>query len=302
LAAVHLPSHLEFEPDLYHNFSIYLVNLVVNPSNLTRVYTSHQVWGSDFARLSPLSVYAIGTHTTLLNISTTVISPSPDLLVLFSDHLDYFVANTTLRWFIRTTEDAFVHLKRLPQMIRELETLFDPLTDFVFKGQPIPLSEQMLYVQGGSGWIMSRFACEFYRDHRKSIDETYVAMGIGDDVMPTILCGLRHIKWTEMESDKWSGITLSDEANQRLVDSDYSNLPICPTTKFQQNDGRPGRALKDLVVWHSGRPEMMTVVAGYRVTAEAPSDVMLIHAHAAMTMCRSDPAQAEDWNEWWRVH
>jgi hypothetical protein len=300
LIAPPLPSQLELEPDLYHNVSLYLLNIIQNRGNLTRIYTSDQVWGSDFAQLSPLSVYTVGSDQSFPNLTMTIISDAFDMLSLFADHLEYFLANTTMRWFIRTTEDAFVHLKRLPVMLRDLESRFDPLTDFVFKGQSIGLNPEILYVHGGSGWIMSRFACEFYRDHRTYIHSTLPTLQSGDDVMPSILCSLRHINWTAMEDIRWAGSPLDDEAHQRLVDRNYSNLPICPTAKFQESQGRPGRALKDLVVWHSGRKEMMTVLAGYRVTAEVPRDVMLVHVDLATTLCRSDPAQAAAWDEWWR--
>jgi hypothetical protein len=221
------------------------------------------------------------------------------MLLILADHINYFMANTTARWFIRTTEDAFVHLKRLPLMIRELESLYDPLNDFVFHGQSVPLGDGVVFVHGGSGWIMSRFACEFYRNNRTYIETHVQDSGSGDDVMPTFLCGLRHMTWREMESPRWIGSPLDDEANQRLVDGNYSDLWVCPSVAFQLDRDRPGRAVRDLVVWHSGRLEMVVVLAGYRVAAEAPSDVMLVHAGDTITLCRSDPEQADAWNERW---
>jgi hypothetical protein len=238
----------------------------------------------------------------IVSVSGSIHGPVQDLLLAFEDHLENFLANTTLPWFIRTTEDCFVHLKRLPVMIKSLESEFNPRTDYVFKGHSVDLGGESLFVHGGSGWIMSRAACQYYHDQRAEIDRRFFAEPFGDDLMPKILCELRHTQWLEMDHDAWIGSPMDDDSSTRIQKGNYDGLTGCPDLESQKRRSRPGRFIRDLVFWHSGRNDIVTVIAGYKATVEAGDDIMLAHVYGGVRLCRFNPIEGDKWNSWWESH
>jgi hypothetical protein len=280
--------------------------LIINMQNLTRIHNLEAAWGRDFRRLSPSSVYTIGTPEPVDNLPVHIISNRhetrgaiQDLLFTFEDHLENFLANTTLPWFIRTTEDAFVHLKRLPQMLIDLNSNFNPLSDFVFKGQSIFLHPNVIFVHGGSGWIMSRAACQFYRERMAEINAAFFAEAWGDDLMPSTLLQMRNGTWEDFEHAGWVGSPLSDESSKRITRGNYDGLPICADRDWQMRKKRLGRFLRDVVVWHSGRNDIVTVVHGYKAAAEAGANVFLGHIRSGVMFCEWNPEKAAEWVTWW---
>jgi hypothetical protein len=284
---------------------MYMLVLIINMDNLSRIRNLENVWGRDFRRLSPSSFYTVGTSRRVSDLPIHIVSSRragqviQELLYTFEDHLTYFLTNTTFKWFIRTTEDAFVHLKRLPQMLRDLEQQFDPLKDFVFKGQSVSLDTTVIFVHGGSGWIMSRAACEFYQANMAEINRIFFAEPWGDDLMPSALLQITKGKWEELDHIGWIGSPMDDQSSARVKIGNYSGLPICPTWKFQVEKQRLGRYFKDLVVWHSGRNDIVTVMHGYQAAAQAPPAVFLGHIFGAVTLCEFNAELAEQWDSYW---
>jgi len=78
---------------------------------------------------------------------------SSDLVTKFFFSLRFFVTETKDPWFYRCTDDVFVNFEALPEFLRQLDRKYDPLKAFVALGNCI-----QAFVQGGSGWVLSRFA------------------------------------------------------------------------------------------------------------------------------------------------
>jgi hypothetical protein len=91
-----------------------------------------------------------------------------NLLIRAVFSVDYFLKHTNARWFVRMTDDTLVNFAKLGSLISQLEARYHPLTDFVFKGHCID-SWNMNYAQGGSGYLLSRYACEQALKHSKPI-------------------------------------------------------------------------------------------------------------------------------------
>ena len=72
-----------------------------------------------------------------------------------------------IAWLVRTTDDCFVNVNNIDSYINYLNTLGDPFTDVMVEGNCVGL-----FLQGGSGWTMSRKAAEkyleFYTDSKVS--------------------------------------------------------------------------------------------------------------------------------------
>lgn len=71
----------------------------------------------------------------------------------------YFIENTSLEWFWSTSDDCAVDLSKLDGLLDELDFLYDTENDLVFQGHCIVI-DNIVYLQGGSGYIFSRKAAE----------------------------------------------------------------------------------------------------------------------------------------------
>lgn len=84
---------------------------------------------------------------------------SYDLTAKFYFALGYFVRETKFRWFWRGTDDAIVNFLALRNFSLWLDEAHDPLREFVVYGHCVSAGK-ISYLQGGSGWVMSRRAAE----------------------------------------------------------------------------------------------------------------------------------------------
>ena len=69
----------------------------------------------------------------------------------------YFLENTTHSWYWSMTDDVSVDVDGLEMIIEELNQKYDTEKDYVLKGQCM-YYEKEFYLQGGTGYIMSRAA------------------------------------------------------------------------------------------------------------------------------------------------
>jgi hypothetical protein len=259
---------------------------------------ARSAWHNDFKALYPTSVLRIGR--TRLNEGddmpdSPLLSPNRDniawhqqFLFVFHDHLRAFLSQTNFSWFLRTTEDVFVHLKRLPLLIRELEEKFDPRKDIVMQGQVVELSPPAFFIHGGAGWIMSRAAAEFYVGHIGEINRTFLEQIHGDDTMPMIFRDMTRVSSAKMVNDRFVGPPLDEDAQMRLRKSNYTGLRICPSVELQRRLSRWTFFLNRTTIWHAGSNDMVVVTDGYRILAEVPPWVRLGHIQYAVTLCRAD--------------
>jgi hypothetical protein len=292
-----LPCPLELEPDLYRNMSIYMLVLLINPNNPSRMAVARAAWHRDFKALSPKSIFRVGMES--LPSSSTfpdapLVSPKrpyiPEhkLLFIFHDHLQEFLHSTNMSWFVRTTEDVLVHLKRLPLMIRDLEKRFNPRTDYVMQGQAVDISPGVTFIHGGSGWIMSRACAEFYVARLAEINKTFIVQPHGDDMMPNFFKEMINLSTEQMFHGGFVGSPLEEKARVRLKKGDYNGLPICPSLEFQKERLRMSMYLNETVFWHAGSGDLAVVSNGYRMMAEAPPWLGFGHIFGGITLCRAD--------------
>jgi hypothetical protein len=188
---------------------------------------------------------------------------------------------------IRTTEDVFVHLKRLPVAIREAERKYDPLTQKVMLGQSIDLGGSM-FIHGGSGWLMSRACAEFYVSRISEITDLFLNTRHGDDTMPDIFKQMLNQTTEQMDHPGFLGSPLDVIGQERLRAWNFSDLPICPSLELQLEKKRRTAPLKDLVIWHAGTKDLIVIEQGYRVLDATPPWVRLGHVPFGVTLCRAD--------------
>jgi hypothetical protein len=294
---------VELEPDLYRNLSLYMLVLLINPGNVSRMAVARAAWHNDFKALAPRSVFRVGmealpSETPLPDAAlvspTRPYIPGHKLLFIFNDHLQEFLRSTNLPWFVRTTEDVLVHLKRLPLLIRELEKRFNPRTDYVMQGQAVDIAAGTTFIHGGSGWIMSRACAEFYVARLAEINKTFIEKPFGDDMMPDFFKHMINLSTEQMTHGGFVGSPLEDKARNRLKVGDYQGLPICPSLALQKQRLRMTMYLNETVFWHAGSNDLAVITDGYRMMAEAPPWIGFGHIFGGVTLCRADvPLTAE---------
>jgi hypothetical protein len=287
-----LTSRLILEPLLYgRSIPIYMLVLLINDHNLARIDALERSWGSDFRHLSPRSIYRVGAKRPFHIPGLSVVSPpsghphSRDLHFTFADHLHRFLNTTQLRWFVRTTEDCFVNLLRLPLMFSELERRYDPLADVVFLGQSVDINGVISMVHGGSGWLMSRSACEFYAKHEQAIVLSWLATASGDDVMPHAFRRVAALSVNQTNHYGFVGSPLDDSAVERLRAMRFDGIKTCPSWTHQAASNRQIIPLDGVVFWHSGRGDLLPVTNGYRLARDLPKGLALGHVTGAVTLC-----------------
>jgi hypothetical protein len=302
-------AYLSPEPALYPNLSLYVAVLVINDSNESRIEAHFRSWGRDFHFLSPSSIYRVASFHRLRSVPVRMLS-SPrkrhrriqSYLDLFEDHLHYFLRRTTLRWFLRTTEDAFIDLIRLPGLVRDLERAHDPTRDIVMMGQACAIGPSVTFLHGGSGWIMSRAAAALYEAHERQIHaEFFGPTVVGDDMVGNIFRVIANLSDERIDHPAFLGSPVVDESISRLERMEISNLTVCPSIERQRREQRLARPVKDIVVWHSGRSDLLPLRMGYRILRECPDGIQLAHVRGGVKLCRigsgGDNADASLWDE-----
>jgi hypothetical protein len=87
-----------------------------------------------------------------------------DLLIKYIFCNRYFLEQTNCRWKVRICDDTLVNFAKLGKFILSMNERHNPLTEFVLKAHCARWNS-VLYPQGGSGTLMSRFACEISTKH-----------------------------------------------------------------------------------------------------------------------------------------
>lgn len=283
---------VEYEPELYRNFTpVYITALLINTGNISRISDLLKYWGNDFKMLSPKSVFTIGSSEsfpifpdiTIVTENRQVSTPM-QYHYAFEDHLKHFLKKTKYRWFIRTTEDSFTHLKRLPGFIAELEAKYNPLTDIVFEGQAVDLAVGM-FIHGGAGWIMSRAAASYYWKNRETIHNLWLEKGHGDDVMPWFFRDTIQWDTEKMRNEAFVGSPVTPRGVKKLMTRNYDDISDCPSVEWQTLQKRPIMRLNKTVFWHSSAQMLWTLTDGYRILEEA-SDLALGHITGSVELCR----------------
>jgi hypothetical protein len=295
-----LPSFhgLELEPSLSDNLSLYMVVLLQNPRNLTRISVARTAWHNDFKLLFPSSFLLVGTErlpdgteipdAPLISPERPYIARDQKLLFVFHDHLHEFLSQTKLRWILRTTEDVFVHLQRLSLLIRELEDRFDPLKDIVIQGQAVDVDPGLTFIHGGAGWIMSRACAEFYAAHIAEINRTFFDRFSADDMMPGFFKTMINFTTVQMTNDRFVGSPADLQTQERFHNNNYTDLSVCPSLALQIRSARMTMYLNRTTIWHAGTKDLVVVTDGYRLLSEAPLWAGLGHIDEGVTLCRAD--------------
>lgn len=276
----------------FYNTSVDMNVIVSNPHNISRTYEFYQAWGKDFISLFPNSSYRI--------LSTKDFSdyipffqqfdyiPSKqeyqNFIFGFSESLYNFCTNSSARWYMRTTEDVFIDLRKLSDFFNDLEQKFDPSKDFVIKGQLCKIDENLSFIHGGAGWVMSRKAAQLVQEKMNEFLTFFFEMDGGDDTFTYIIKEYFEISDISIHSDRFLSTKLSNYSVNKLLSKEFGDIQICPTNL---DFTRGPIQLNKVVFWHSGRADNFPINTAYDILSTAPDSLKVIfkgpEAHICLT-------------------
>jgi hypothetical protein len=282
------------ERSRYARLSVYMLALIQNPHNLSRIRALERYWGFDFRHLSPGSIYRVGAINSSRRPSPlpgVVFTLLPDsttwpLHELFEAHMRAFLETTECRWFARTTEDCWVDVRKLPVLVRDLERRFDPIRDPAIFGQWVDINLDISMIHGGAGWLMSRAACRLYSMHASEINSRWADEGGGDDLIPHFFRLVANLT-RQTAHPAFIGTPLDDDSVDRLTKMHFLGIKACPTAVRQGQTGRFLVPIEPVVFWHSGRNDLFPMNDGYRIARDLPTGLAVAHVFKAGTLCNT---------------
>ena len=257
------------------NASIHMNLLVVSEFNLSRALLAYQIWGKDFLSMFPNSSFQIVSQHDLSSYTkhsqqigyNKQAEVYQNYIYGFTETLLSFCVNSTNKWYMRTTEDAFVDVRHLQSFIDSLEHTFDPDTDFVIKGQLCKIDNDYSYLHGGSGWIMSRkAACTVNSNINSFLDKFFMING-GDDMIMHFIQKEYGLSDDFLNTDRFLGTKLSLRSVEMLKTKNFQNITRC------KKENKTSIQLNKVVVWHSGRPDNFPMTEAYEILDTIPDNI-----------------------------
>jgi hypothetical protein len=195
---------------------------------------------------------------------------SPELFAKLFFALDFYLQNSTDRWFFRGNDDTIVNLPLLPDYLQELESKHNPLVDFVALGNCIVTPvRQWPYPQGGAGYLFSRVACRRLAEMARQI----MADGWGDEdaVVGEVL---HDLGVTNITSDRFLGYTIDEQPRDCIVRGAYKLLPKCSVIEHKGGCAPFLSPLRNIVFFHQHLPFDYYYAKLVKMTFAAPPDIM----------------------------
>ena len=281
------------------NASIYLFVINTNTHNLSRSAIAYNTWGKDFTKYYPNSLIRFASPLDLpmeydnqfIVFWDNSLKPIQNFLLIFIQGLHDFYFSTNLDWFIRTTEDCFVDIRKLGNFVKELSKYKNPRTDNVLKGHmlrsPVRINgTNFAFLKVTSGWIMSRAAAKHFIEHEEQYLKDFFADGQvkGDDVITFDMMKTMSIPPNEVESSAFLSLPIDEQSLMFFKYNEYSRVPQC----VMRDDKYllPDLTLKNVIFWHSDNEKFLTNIQGFRVLNSIPEWLNVQFEHSIGSVCK----------------
>jgi hypothetical protein len=209
--------------------------------------------------------------------------------------LRIFLRETTFSWFWRGTDDAIINWDNVPEFMRTLSVRYFARKDPVILGHCISSPAGKGFIQGGSGWLISRRAAEMLEP---LWGEWVSGMNWSDDwSFPDYMNRFNLDVWNST-SEFFLGHDIKHGDSAALSSKNYNSLPDCrPFDQLPQKFCRQFTApLRNVVFFH----EQLTPDFNINPTLEksqlafaAPSTVHFYMEEADVRLCKQQPIQAQ---------
>lgn len=139
--------------------------------------------------------------------------------------LKHFVANyPNYKWYFRGIHDTFVNFTALIEVIKELESKYDPMKEFAMAYNCHEYNYK-LYPHGGTGYLFSNYAVKKFVENMDRF--LYHCSGIADDVGLTDFMKSFGIDVTKFISSRFI-VTWPNTQTDVLLKRQYDAVPPCP--------------------------------------------------------------------------
>jgi hypothetical protein len=154
------------------------------------------------------------------------------------------------RWIYRGYDDVLINFDILPSYMRELDSIYNPLTDVVLRGDCVVCGP--VYPQGGAGMILSRLAVEILaRMSRRAI---WDLPGDFDDQRLGYV--LRDLKWNAglASSSAFLGFSFGKSDWTRAEAGNFTGLSECSRPRgWESGCRRFLLSAQQIVFFHAGK-------------------------------------------------
>lgn len=210
-----------------------------------------------------------------------------------------FIYNSTCWWFLRICDDAIMNWDAFGPFYHDLTQQFNPLNGRFVQGDCIyKRSKTYAYLQGGSGYILSRYsAIEFEKDHlqfKLECDQTK-----NDDV--SFGSWLSYSNYSRREITSRFFVGHQFQGYRQLIDllRNTSTIPDCQVIKNRHHWRicRPFFTnLKNVVVWHEKNKSKTFFPLAQKFFSQLPGDLYFFQNSYKGEVCRSEYNIEGFWN------
>jgi hypothetical protein len=273
----------KIEQGLVLDLDVYMAVVCVN-LHCERGKELDAEWGQEFVRLFPCSKLLYITGELLefwtTNVVTVPISPTEQSrvsmpFVFNMGSARHFLEQTDLSWYIRTTYDCFCYLPNFKKWMRKLNSMYNPRTDMVIRGQAIMAGINFLFVHGGAGWLMSRAAVERYVELEGPLTAAYQGKGYGDDVAYRDFLAMVNITPAQIDTTVFQGSPIRDSDYKALLQANMSmdavTLPCSHPRALQHSIYK----MNEMVFLHNGQPRNWVMEFGKQIIGTAPDNIFV---------------------------
>jgi hypothetical protein len=186
---------------------------------------------------------------------------------------DYAAHETDFRWILRAFDDMIPNMDLLLPLVRHLDLQYDPLTQFVVRGNCIA-KRHGAYPQGGVGTILSHFACQQLSARATEAIRGYINNSfpeIADDLYDDSYFGFflksLGIDIAETQSTAFLGRRFEGAGAIAMETGVFTGLPLCPEKIDQWGCRRFLSPVRDIVFHHEGAqtPRSRNFTDHYRI-------------------------------------
>jgi hypothetical protein len=219
---------------------------------------------------------------------------SAELLAKFFFAMAFFLEHTIEPWMWRGTDDVIINFPRLPAFVADLNRRYRPFEEDVFQGHCMKyLPADLPFMQGGSGYVLSRFACKYLV---RAIDYiAFHAVPPEDQYIGHFLVEVFKVKPWKMTNPKFMGFEFEDKERQWIMHRKFSSLPGCPPVR---NAIHPGSLclkfvapIRDVVFFHQSVGGFGdSDIAMARAMFTAPDDICWWIYGYMSKLCRLEPS------------
>jgi hypothetical protein len=173
------------------------------------------------------------------------------LIIKYLFCLHYAFYQTGAHWIIRLADDTLVNFASLGKMISSLNSQHNPLREAVFKAHCLdvylnaPKYGYFSFPQGGSGFVVSRYACKLALDDHISILRHVISW---DDYSIGYYLHKRGFPSFEMGNGYFIGRIPEHSSIDKLL---TGNMTTCQNVRaYARHCGKHISPLRDLVIFH----------------------------------------------------